>query len=59
MAKKEDFMSKKKNTISESSKLVKNLLVTSKKNQNTDNNIKSPPKWLLGRETLYNPKKYK
>tara|TARA_B110000116_G_scaffold11498_1_gene9369 strand:+ start:263 stop:415 length:153 start_codon:yes stop_codon:yes gene_type:complete len=50
-------MSKKNVITLESSKLSKNLLLISKKNQKIKNKIKSLPKWLLGRETLYEPKK--
>ena len=52
-------MSKTKPTVLESFKLAEQLLEEIKKHK-TENQpkVKSyrPPKWLLGRETLYSPK---
>jgi len=52
-------MTKKDVTALESLKLADELLETFKKYQKQhkiEKEINSPPKWLLGRETLYNPK---
>jgi hypothetical protein len=59
MAKKVNIMTKKDVTALESLKLADELLETFKKYQKQhkiEKEINSPPKWLLGRETLYNPK---
>ena len=58
MAKKETFMSRKDLTVLESLKLAEDLLEATKKHQKyqkIEKEVNSPPKWLLGRETLYQP----
>jgi len=51
-------MSRKDLTVLESLKLAEDLLESTKKHQKyqkIEKEVKSPPKWLLGRETLYKP----
>ena len=58
MAKKETLMSRKDLTVLESLKLAEDLLEATKKHQKyqkIEKEVNSPPKWLLGRETLYQP----
>ena len=58
MAKKETLMSRKDLRVLESLKLAEDLLESTKKHQKyqkIEKEVKSPPKWLLGRETLYKP----
>ena len=58
MAKKETLMSRKDLTVLESLKLAEDLLEVTKKHQKyqkIEKEVNRPPKWLLGRETLYQP----